>query len=31
MLTDTIDAGSFMPDEDEDESTPFGQDNMFGT
>ena len=33
MLTDTIDAGPFMPDEDEDEDegTPFGQDNIFGT
>ena len=31
MLTDTIDARPFMPDEDEDEGTPFGQDNMFGT
>ena len=26
-----IDAGPFMPDEDEDEGTPFGQDNKFGT
>ena len=31
MLTDIIDAGPFMPDEDEDRSTPFGQDNVFGT
>ena len=29
MLTDNIDAVPFMPDEDED--TPFGQDNIFGT
>ena len=31
MLTDITDAGPFMPDEDEDEGTPFGQDNIFGT
>ena len=31
MLTDIADAGSFIPDEDEDRSTPFRQDNKFGT
>ena len=31
MLTNIIDAGPFMPDEDEDRGTPFGLDNIFGT
>ena len=31
MLTHITDAGPFMPDEDEDEGTPFGQDSIFGT
>ena len=31
MLTYISDAGPFMPDEDEDEGTPFGQDSIFGT
>ena len=31
MLTNTIDTGPFMSDEDEDEVTPFWQDNIFGT
>ena len=33
LLTHITDAGPFMPDEDEDEGTPFGQDSiiLFGT
>ena len=31
MLSNIIDAGPFMPGEDEDEGTPFGLDNIFGT
>ena len=28
LLTHITDAGPFMPDEDEDEGTPFGQDSI---